>query len=159
MVGGLNGDEVSMMQTGFVLSGADGRKLRRILEADFLAWSRKSHTTYATRFPRCRFPLIDLELPESVSMRVREIVNARKWLACRKFFKDVSEAQWIAIREFVLARDACLCRYCRGEAVTADHVIAFANFGASHPDNLVAVCKVCNSSKGALDLLQWRQPR
>jgi 5-methylcytosine-specific restriction endonuclease McrA len=50
----------------------------------------------------------------------------------------------------VLARDEWTCRYCQDTATTVDHVIPIAKGGDPiSPDNLVAACRRCNSSKGS----------
>ena len=63
----------------------------------------------------------------------------------------------------VLARDEWTCRYCQDTATTVDHVIPIAKGGDPiSPDNLVAACRRCNSSKGSrsegLFLQQQRTP-
>jgi hypothetical protein len=146
------------MKTQFELD-ADGLSRRRILRDEYQQWERRRRATYQDRYPPCRHPLLDHELPHSVSARCLEIIAENKWMRLRKFFKDVSEAQWVAIREHVLERDTYTCGYCRGRAVTADHVIAFANLGSSHPNNLVATCLRCNSSKSSFRLEEWSARR
>lgn len=59
---------------------------------------------------------------------------------------------WEAIRQQVLVRDHHECRLrlpgCTGTATTVDHVVAVANGGGRHPDNLQAACMPCNTRKG-----------
>ena len=40
-------------------------------------------------------------------------------------------------------------------ATTADHVIPHSKGGPTTPDNLVAACRPCNTSKGARTLSEW----
>ena len=51
------------------------------------------------------------------------------------------------------------CYYCYeelpGEELTADHVFPRAKGGTNSMDNIIFVCKNCNSSKGKKDLLEW----
>lgn len=52
------------------------------------------------------------------------------------------------------------CPYCGGDFkddsdVTLDHLLPKAKGGSDSADNLVAVCKSCNSSKGKKDFVEW----
>lgn len=73
--------------------------------------------------------------------------------------RDVSESEWYVVRSFVLERDGFRCTYCGGDGDEAplhcDHVIPRSRGGKSTPDNLVAACRRCNSSKRASFLNQW----
>lgn len=60
-------------------------------------------------------------------------------------------------RSQVFARDGRICTYCctiEGP-FEIDHIIAVANGGSNHLDNLCVACKPCNRSKGALSLKEW----
>lgn len=59
------------------------------------------------------------------------------------------QTQWLRARAFVLARDHHRCRKCGGTATHVDHVWPRALGGASTPENLQALCRPCNSRKGA----------
>ena len=52
-----------------------------------------------------------------------------------------------------------LCFYCGAEIpkeeLTADHVFPRIKGGTNDMDNIIFVCKSCNSSKGKKDLLEW----
>lgn len=66
------------------------------------------------------------------------------------------EISWSRVRIAVLARDGRVCRYCGApDASEADHVLARSRGGTDHPSNLVAACRICNSSKGARPLEEW----
>lgn len=54
---------------------------------------------------------------------------------------------WLRLRDMVLMRDLWRCYYCGAPATTADHLIPKACGGLSLPENLVAACLSCNSSK------------
>jgi hypothetical protein len=70
---------------------------------------------------------------------------------------DVPHAEWRALRDETLQRDQYRCAYCPAEGVdTVDHVIPLAKGGRSVPENLVAACKPCNSSKRDLLVTEWR---
>jgi len=58
-----------------------------------------------------------------------------------------------ATRDMVWERDGGCCYLCKlpvpREQLSIEHVIALANGGTNHPDNLRAACRGCNSRKGA----------
>lgn len=53
----------------------------------------------------------------------------------------------------------CHCFYCRKmipkEDLTLDHVFPRVKGGENNIDNIIYVCKSCNSSKGKRELLEW----
>lgn len=57
-------------------------------------------------------------------------------------------AEWKALREHVLRRDNWECWICGQRAVTADHVLPRSHGGEDTPENLRAICTVCNSRRG-----------
>lgn len=49
-----------------------------------------------------------------------------------------------------------LCPYCnKNKTDTIDHVVPLSKGGTNNKDNLIAVCRSCNSKKGAKSLLQF----
>ena len=53
-----------------------------------------------------------------------------------------------------------VCAYCGDKAdVSIDHIIPKIAQGSNSTDNLIRVCKCCNSSKGGKDLLVWSYKR
>ena len=66
------------------------------------------------------------------------------------------------VRQMTSPHDACW--YC-GRSVsdcgplTADHIFPRIKGGENVSDNLIMVCRSCNSSKGAKDLLAWYRER
>ena len=53
-----------------------------------------------------------------------------------------------------------LCCYCASDVdLTLDHLIPQFKGGPHSADNLVVACRSCNSSKRALDLLEWMAKR
>lgn len=72
---------------------------------------------------------------------------------------DVTGAQWEAIREYVFDRDSSVCAYCGHPAEHIDHVIPVVHFGSWHPDNCVAACARCNTSKGCIPVAEWTAGR
>lgn len=49
-----------------------------------------------------------------------------------------------------------VCAYCGDNAdISIDHIIPKILQGSNSADNLIRVCKCCNSSKGGKDLLEW----
>jgi 5-methylcytosine-specific restriction endonuclease McrA len=59
-------------------------------------------------------------------------------------------ADWQRVRLAVLARDGYVCHWCEQPANTVDHVVPLAAGGSRlDPNNCVAACLSCNSSRGA----------
>lgn len=53
-----------------------------------------------------------------------------------------------------------VCAYCgASENLSLDHLIARSKGGSDCGDNFVYCCRSCNSSKGALDVIQWHLKR
>lgn len=61
-------------------------------------------------------------------------------------------------REFILLRDNNTCVYCGASNISLqlDHVVPKSKGGADTPENLVAACKPCNTSKGSKLLEVWK---
>src|SRR5690554_431795 len=55
--------------------------------------------------------------------------------------------EWQRTVKRILKRDGGRCYWCRGKAVTADHVLAVAEGGTDHDANLVAACDDCNDRR------------
>ena len=74
----------------------------------------------------------------------------------------ISDLYLNIIRQMISPHDACW--YC-GRSVsdcgplTADHIFPRMKGGEDISDNLIMVCRSCNSSKGAKDLLAWYRER
>ena len=62
--------------------------------------------------------------------------------------KNGNDRTWRKIRERTLIRDGYLCQYCGADANTVDHVLPVSKGGTDEPDNLLAACNRCNSSRG-----------
>lgn len=56
------------------------------------------------------------------------------------------------ITKALLLLSGMRCRYCGGEATTADHIIPQRLNGTDDAYNLIAACQPCNSSKGGARL-------
>lgn len=64
------------------------------------------------------------------------------------------------VRRHVLRRDGDLCSYCGAACEPGlDHVEPVARGGGHEPENLVAACQACNSSKCDTPLLLWLAQR
>lgn len=57
--------------------------------------------------------------------------------------------KWEATRLAVLERDSYTCQHCGEHGDTVDHVIPKVMGGLDTMDNLIALCRPCNSKKGA----------
>ena len=58
-----------------------------------------------------------------------------------------SVRDWDRLRQQILERDHHICQYCGESANHVDHIIPIVHGGSDDPDNLVAACRKCNSSK------------
>ena len=80
-----------------------------------------------------------------------------------KAFKAYKEGRWNIhdLLENNLAKIQCnnYCWYCGKEVepskLTKDHVFPRSKGGDNNMDNIIMVCKSCNSSKGDMDLFEW----
>lgn len=76
-------------------------------------------------------------------------------------WKELNEGtiHWSSsVREWVKEREsAASCIYCGEEkALTTEHILPRSCGGEDIPDNVVMVCKSCNSSKGGKRLYEWK---
>ena len=80
-----------------------------------------------------------------------------------KAFKAYREGRWNIhdLLEFNVTkiRQNNYCWYCGRELessrLTKDHVFPRSKGGNNAMDNIIMVCKTCNSSKGNMDLFEW----
>lgn len=80
-----------------------------------------------------------------------------------KAFKSYKEGKWNIHDLFELniekISDNNHCWYCCKELptsqLTRDHVFPRSKGGCNDMDNIIMVCKSCNSSKGKMDLFEW----
>ena len=80
-----------------------------------------------------------------------------------KAFKAYKEGRWNIhdLLDFNVAKikENNYCWYCGKEMepskLTKDHVFPRSKGGANDMDNIIMVCKTCNSSKGNMDLFEW----
>jgi hypothetical protein len=49
----------------------------------------------------------------------------------------------------------CGCEFKDSSEIAFDHILPKSKGGTDSSDNLIAVCKNCNSSKGKKDFLEW----
>lgn len=66
-----------------------------------------------------------------------------------------ASALWKGLRAVALAQSGYRCAYCDGYAFSGDHVVPLVQGGRSEPDNTLAACRRCNTSKGGRTLAQW----
>jgi 5-methylcytosine-specific restriction endonuclease McrA len=64
---------------------------------------------------------------------------------------DLQTTAWRQLSDWVLERDGHICVRCGEPADTVDHIIPKAVTGTpdNSPSNLQAMCRSCNSKKGA----------
>ena len=80
-----------------------------------------------------------------------------------KAFKAYKEGRWTIhdLLEFNVSKikENNYCWYCGKEMepskLTKDHVFPRSKGEANDMDNIIMVCKTCNSSKGNMDLFEW----
>lgn len=80
-----------------------------------------------------------------------------------KAFKAYREGRWNVHdmyrlnKEKIRITDTCWYCGCHVEAneLTADHVFPRAKGGTNEMENIIFVCRSCNSSKGKRDLIEW----
>lgn len=80
-----------------------------------------------------------------------------------KAYKAYREGRWqihdLLAENTMKIRCNDRCWYCGCTAdpasLTRDHVFARSCGGSNDMDNIIMVCRRCNSSKGTMDLLQW----
>ena len=80
-----------------------------------------------------------------------------------KAFKAYKEGRWNIhdLTDFNISkiRNNNYCWYCGKEMdskfLTKDHVFPRSKGGDNDMDNIIMVCKSCNSSKGKMDLFEW----
>jgi 5-methylcytosine-specific restriction endonuclease McrA len=64
---------------------------------------------------------------------------------------DLRTTAWRALSDWILERDGYQCAHCGQAADTVDHIVPKAVTGTpdNSPSNLQAMCRSCNSKKGA----------
>ncbi len=62
---------------------------------------------------------------------------------------------WPGIRDNALAAANYACAYDRRPATTGDHVVPLSKGGITAPENVLACCARCNTSKGDRTLREW----
>ena len=81
-----------------------------------------------------------------------------------KAFKAYKEGRWnihdLFENNIAKMKSDSYCWYCGNEfenkaELTIDHVFPRSKGGANDMDNIIMVCKTCNSSKGKMDLFEW----
>lgn len=89
--------------------------------------------------------------------------NRMCYMIRAKAFKAYKEGRWNIhdLFEFNITkiRHNDYCWYCGKEMepskLTKDHVFPRSKGGVNEMDNIIMVCKTCNSSKGNMDLFEW----
>lgn len=102
-------------------------------------------------------------LHAALSMNIAQY-NRTCYMIRSKAFKAYKEGRWEIHDLFQNNMDkikcSSYCWYCGKEfsckkELTIDHVFPRIKGGSNEVDNIIMVCKSCNSSKGDSDLLEW----
>ena len=87
----------------------------------------------------------------------------KSYMVRAKAFKAYKEGKWKIGDMYEInrmkVRTNDTCWYCRSKVsskeLTADHVFPRVVGGTNNMENIIYVCKTCNSSKGKKDLMEW----
>jgi hypothetical protein len=125
--------------------------------ADFL---RREHGMSARRFARVVEELVGSGVVTRVGNRIAPARSFGPGAApvVRRASTREMPSDWLDKREVVFARDGYACVYCGsgGLELHCDHVEPVSRGGGHEIENLVTACSICNLSKGAKTLAEWR---
>ena len=84
-----------------------------------------------------------------------------EWALRMSFLKKLKRGDIVwstSVREWLLElENPTVCIYCGAtNNLTTEHILPRSRGGEDVPDNVVRVCKTCNSSKGAKGLYEWK---
>jgi len=87
--------------------------------------------------------------------------DKREWALRMSIFGKLQRGEIVwstSVSEWLLEMEnPRVCIYCGQEgALTTEHILPRSRGGEDVPDNVVRVCKSCNSSKGAKGLYEWK---
>ena len=87
--------------------------------------------------------------------------SKREWALRMSFLKKLKSGEIVwstSVREWLLEiENPNVCIYCGAEEnLTTEHILPRSRGGEDVTDNVVRVCKSCNSSKGAKGLYEWK---
>ena len=94
----------------------------------------------------------------------KEKYDRQCYMIRAKAFKAYKEGRWnihdLFENNIAKMKAGSYCWYCGKEfknkaELTIDHVFPRSKGGANDMDNIIMVCKTCNSSKGNMDLFEW----
>lgn len=117
------------------------------MRSDYDPSFRTQRQIYGKRYCRCKKPVDPSELPVVVQCMAADLKRQQPFLSCRKYYYDVTEAEWRAIRWFIFWLDMDTCMYCGRPAEHIDHIIPVTRGGSFHPENCVSACADCNCKK------------
>ena len=111
-----------------------------------LAWQRKNPECHRSRNRRWQ-----IANPE----RVREAVNKRRALQRNATRAHIDARDW----ERLVRRYNNRCAYCgiNSESMQQDHIIPISRGGDHTIGNVLPACPLCNQSKKAMFLVEWRR--
>jgi hypothetical protein len=75
--------------------------------------------------------------------------------------RSVPSNYCVLVKLFLRLRDGPRCRYCDTEfeieKLTVDHTVPLMRGGQDDPDNVVLACRTCNSQKGPMTDLEYKE--
>jgi 5-methylcytosine-specific restriction endonuclease McrA len=71
---------------------------------------------------------------------------------------EISKSDWLQVlAQFTVCGEVC-CAYCSKPCEpTMDHVVPISRGGRHEPDNVLPACAICNASKGARLIHEWKR--
>lgn len=87
--------------------------------------------------------------------------NKREWAMRMSFLTRLKSGEIVwstSVSEWLLEMEKPgVCVYCGAEGpLTTEHILPTSRGGENVPENVVRVCKSCNSAKGARGLYEWK---
>ena len=87
-----------------------------------------------------------------------EMYEPSDWAIEKRFIREFSAGRMNVRSLFIDEKHKLsdMCNYCgTDQTLTTDHIFPKAIGGEDNSNNLIRVCKTCNSSKGSKDLMEW----
>lgn len=100
--------------------------------------------------------VLDILADSAEADEARRLMQGRRAARWRERL-NLSASEWRDLSESIRARDSYTCFYCgsRELPIHVDHIVPLIQGGTNNPENLVAACAACNTSKGGRTPSQW----